>query len=527
MDFFRQYALTLVTFVPLLGFVVLMLLPARPKSLARWVALVFSLVPLAVAIAMWVLYQADPCTSIVEGACFEQKVMWFPLLNASYHLGVDGISLTMVLLTALLTPLAIIISWNIEERVRLYMALFLLLEMGMMGVFVSLDLLLFFVFWEFGLVPMYFLINIWGSANREYASLKFFLYTMAGSLGLLLSIQIIGLTTGTFDLTEITVAWPIIEQTMPRFAGIPTHVLKSIAFWLFTLAFAIKVPVWPFHTWLPDAHTEAPTAGSMLLAGVLLKLGAYGFLRLVLPLFPYQARFFSPVLAVLAMLAIVMGAYASFGQTDFKRLVAYSSVNHMGWVVLAIAAAAYVGVGGQYAGETQQLNAIIAVNGAVLQMFNHGISAAAMFALVGMMYDRLHTRDLTQMGGLWVVAPVYGGIMIFSSMASLGLPGLNGFVSEFMVVRGVFPVDPVFTAMTAISMLGLLFTGAYILKGIRHVLHGPLNEEAVERAHGASLEINLREVIAMAPLLVLMLAIGVFPAWIVGVINTTVTKLLS
>jgi NADH-quinone oxidoreductase subunit M len=407
------------------------------------------------------------------------------------------------------------------------MALFLLLEMGMMGVFVSLDLLLFFVFWEFGLVPMYFLINIWGSANREYASLKFFLYTMAGSLGLLLSIQIIGLTTGTFDLTEITVAWPVIEETLPRFAGVSIYVLKSVAFWLFALAFAIKVPVWPFHTWLPDAHTEAPTAGSMLLAGVLLKLGAYGFLRLVLPLFPYQARFFSPVLAVLAMLAIVMGALASFGQTDFKRLVAYSSVNHMGWVVLAIAAAAYVGVGGQYAGETQQLNAIIAVNGAVLQMFNHGISAAAMFALVGMMYDRLHTRDLTQMGGLWVVAPVYGGIMIFSSMASLGLPGLNGFVSEFMVVRGVFPVDPVFTAMTAISMLGLLFTGAYILKGIRHVLHGPLNEEAVERAHGASLEINLREVIAMAPLLVLMLAIGVFPAWIVGVINTTVTKLLS
>jgi NADH-quinone oxidoreductase subunit M len=498
MDFFRQYALTLVTFIPLLGFVVLMLIPARPKSLARWVALIFSLVPLAIAIAMWVLYQADPCTSIVEGACFEQEVMWFPLLNASYHLGIDGISLTMVLLTTLLTPLAIIISWNIEERVRLYMALFLLLEMGMLGVFVSLDLLLFFVFWEFGLVPMYFL-----------------------------SIQIIGLTTGTFDLTEITTVWPTIEETLPRFAGVSIYVLKSVAFWLFALAFAIKVPVWPFHTWLPDAHTEAPTAGSMLLAGVLLKLGAYGFLRLVLPLFPYQARYFSPVLAVLAMLAIVMGAYASFGQRDFKRLVAYSSVNHMGWVVLAIAAAAYVGVGGQYAGETQQLNAIIAVNGAVLQMFNHGISAAAMFALVGMMYDRLHTRDLTQMGGLWVVAPVYGGIMIFSSMAALGLPGLNGFVSEFMVVRGVFPVDPVFTAMTAISMLGLLFTGAYVLKGIRHVLHGPLNEEAVERAHGAPLEINLREIVAMAPLLVLMLAIGVFPAWIVGVINTTVTRLLS
>ncbi|HLV45071.1 MAG TPA: NADH-quinone oxidoreductase subunit M, partial [Aggregatilineales bacterium] len=418
-------------------------------------------------------------------------------------------------------------SWNIDDRVRTYMALFLLLEMGMMGVFVALDLLLFFVFWEFGLVPMYFLINIWGSANRRYASFKFFIYTMAGSLGLLLSIQIIGLVTGTFDLTEIMAVWPTIEQTLPRFAGVSMSVVKSIAFWLFTLAFAIKVPVWPFHTWLPDAHTEAPTAGSMLLAGVLLKLGAYGFLRLVLPLFPEQARMFSPVLGVLAVLAIVLGAYASFGQNDFKRLVAYSSVNHMGWVVLAIAVAAWVGVGGAYADETQQLNAIIATNGAVLQMFNHGITAAAMFALVGMVYDRLHTRDLRLMGGLWVLAPVYGGILIFSSMASLGLPGLNGFVSEFMVLRGVFPVDPIFTVLTAISMLGLLITGAYILKAIRHVLHGPLNEDAVARTHGVPLEISLREIVAIAPLLVLMLLIGVFPGWLVSVINATVTQLLS
>lgn len=527
MEFIRTNALTLTTFIPLLGAVVLMLLPRTQKNVVRWVALVFSLVPLVLAVLMWFWFQAHPCTDIVAEACFEQKAIWFPLLNASYHLGVDGISITMVLLTALLTPLAIIMSWTIEERVNLYMALFLLLEMGMMGVFVSLDLMLFFVFWEFGLVPMYFLINIWGSANREYASLKFFLYTMAGSLGLLLSIQIIGLTTGTFDLTEIMVRWPTIADELPTFAGVSINVVKSVAFWLFALAFAIKVPVWPFHTWLPDAHTEAPTAGSMLLAGVLLKLGAYGFLRLVLPLFPYQARFFSPVLAVLAMMAIVMGALASFGQTDFKRLVAYSSVNHMGFVVLAIAVAAYVGVGGAYEGQTNQLNAIIATNGAVLQMFNHGISAAAMFALVGMMYDRLHTRDLTKMGGLWVVAPVYGGVMIFASMASLGLPGLNGFVSEFMVVRGVFPVSPVFTLMTAISMLGLLFTGAYILKAIRYVLHGPLNEEAVARAHGAPLEIKPREIVALAPLMVLMLVIGVFPAWIVQVINDTVTQLLT
>ncbi len=530
MDFIQANALTLVTFTPLLGSAVIMLLPARAKNLIRWVALLFSLVPLILAVLMWIWFQQAPCYNIVERACFDQKIVWFPLLNASYHLGVDGISMTMVLLTALLTPLAVLISWSIEDRVRLYMALFLMLEMGMMGVFVTLDLMMFFVFWEFGLVPMYFLINLWGSGNREYASMKFFLYTMAGSLGLLLSIQLIGLTMRTFDLPTIMVHW---ISNSPEFfpggklLGVNLTVIKNIAFWLFTIAFAIKVPVWPFHTWLPDAHTEAPTAGSMILAGVLLKLGAYGFLRLVLPLFPVQAHNFAPVLAVLATLAIVLGAYASFGQTDFKRLVAYSSVNHMGWVVLAVAAAGWVGLGGRYDPEGHnQLNATIAVNGAVLQMFNHGLSAAAMFALVGMVYDRIHTRDLTKMGGLWVVAPVYGGIMIFSAMASLGLPGLNGFVSEFMVVRGVWPVDPLFTLTTAISMLGLLFTGAYILKAVRHVLHGPLNQDAVEMAHGRPLEINAREVIAMAPLLVLMLVIGVFPAWIVGVINDTVSHLL-
>jgi NADH-quinone oxidoreductase subunit M len=527
MDFIRQNLLTLITFIPLAGGMLIMVFPGKSKNAVRWLALLVSLIPLALALMGWMWFTAAPCHDLVQHACFEQKALWFPILNSYYHLGVDGISMTMVLLTTLLTPLAILISWSIEDRVKLYMALFLTLEMGMLGVFVSLDLLLFFVFWEFGLVPMYFLINMWGSANRQYASFKFIIYTMAGSLGLLLSIQLIGLTMGTFDLTEIMVRWPALAPES-RLVGVAVGVVKNVAFWLFVLAFAIKVPIWPFHTWLPDAHTEAPTAGSMILAGVLLKLGAYGFLRLVLPLFPTQAHNFAPVLAVLAMLAIVLGAFSSFAQTDFKRLVAYSSVNHMGWVVLAVAVAGWVGVGGQHDPEgINQLNAIIATNGAVLQMFNHGISAAAMFALVGMMYDRLHTRDLTQMGGLWVVAPVYGGIMIFTSMASLGLPGLNGFVSEFMVVRGVWPVSPIFTLMTIISMLGLLFTGAYILKAIAHVLHGPLNQDAVAMAHGRSLEINLREVVALAPLLVLMLLIGVFPAWLVGVINNTVTLLLS
>ncbi|NDJ54902.1 MAG: NADH-quinone oxidoreductase subunit M [Chloroflexi bacterium] len=534
-QFLRENIITLVTFLPFLGGGIVMLLPANAKTLTRWVALVASLVPLGLALLMWVWFNQDPCHNVIAGACFEQQLTWFPLVNASYHVGVDGISMAMVLLTTILTPLAILMSWDIEDRVRLYMGLFLTLEMGMLGVFVSLDLLLWFVFWEFGLVPMYFLIYIWGSDNREYASFKFMIYTMAGSLGLLLSVQLIGLTMGTFDLTELMMLWPEFgAEGGTLFGVLGVGVVKTIVFLMFVLAFAIKIPIWPFHTWLPDAHTEAPTAGSMILAGVLLKLGAYGFIRLVLPLFPLEARAFAPALAVLGMLGIVLTAYASFGQTDFKRLVAYSSVNHMGWVVLALAAAAWVGMGSQFdaSGGVDQLNATIALNGAVLQMFNHGISAAAMFALVGMMYHRLHTRDLTKMGGLWAVAPIYGGIMIFSSMASLGLPGLNGFVSEFMVVRGVWAVGagemavPIFPIMIGISMLGLLFTGAYILKGIRTVLLGPLNEDAVDMAHGHSLEINLRETIAMVPLLALMLVLGVFPAWLLSVINGTVTEML-
>jgi NADH-quinone oxidoreductase subunit M len=389
------------------------------------------------------------------------------------------------------------------------MMLFLFLETGMLGVFMAVDLLIFFVFWEIGLVPMYFLINQWGSANRNYASLKFMIYTMGGSLGLLLAIQLLGVLYGTFDLVTIIEKWNAASGLL---LGFPVESVKAVIFWAFVVAFAIKVPVWPFHTWLPDAHTEAPTAGSMILAGVLLKLGAYGFLRLVLPLYPEQAQYYAGALAFLAVAAIVFGAFAAYGQTDFKRLVAYSSVNHMGFVLLGIAAAA------KAAGT---LDANIALNGAVLQMFNHGLSAAGMFFLVGVIYERTHTRNLNELGGLFPLVPVYGGILIFTSMASLGLPGLNGFVSEFLVVRGAWPILPVYTA---IAMLGLLFTGAYILKGIKSVLHGPLNEHWAHGEHKVT-EINTREIIVMAPLMALILIIGIWPAWILDVINKAMMML--
>ena len=506
MDFIYSHLLSLILFLPAISALILFLLPSGRIGVLRWFAFLASLIPFALSILLWINYLPEQ-----TGFQFEEQYGWYEAIHSTLHLGVDGISLTMVLLTTLLTPLAILASFSISDRVKAYMMLFLFLETGMLGVFMSLDLLIFFVFWEIGLVPMYFLINQWGSANRNYASLKFMIYTMGGSLGLLLAVQMLGVRFGTYDIVQLYSLWKSLDPG-ELFLGMSVSTVKAVAFWAFVIAFAIKVPVWPFHTWLPDAHTEAPTAGSMILAGVLLKLGAYGFLRLVLPFYPAEAKIFAGALAVLATAAIVFGAFGSYAQSDFKRLVAYSSVNHIGFVVLGIAAA------GLAAGTT---DAHIAMNGAMLQMFNHGLSAAGMFFLVGVIYERTHTRNLNDFGGLFPLVPVYGGILIFTSMASLGLPGLNGFVSEFLVVRGAYPV---LTAYTAISMLGLVFTGAYILKGIRNVLHGPLNEHWAHGEHKLT-EINTREILVMAPLMVLILVIGVWPMWILDVINKTVVAL--
>lgn len=508
MDFITNHLLSLILFLPTVAAALVLCLPSRRLNLIRWTAFIASLVPLILTIFVWLRF--NPIVDPNQPFQFQEQALWYGAINSSYHLGIDGISLPMILLATLLTPLGILTSFSVTDRVKAFMSLFLFLETGVLGVFMSLDLLLFFVFWEIGLVPMYFLINQWGSANRNYASLKFILFTMGGSLGLLLAIQAIGVVSGTFDLVQLFASWPSLAQT--TLFGISTETFKAAAFWAFVIAFAIKVPIWPFHTWLPDAHTEAPTAGSMILAGILLKLGAYGFLRLVLPLYPVESQHYAPWLAALATAAIIFGALAAFGQTDFKRLVAYSSINHMGFVILGIAAAAAT-LSSTDAGA--KLSANIAVNGSVLQMFNHGLSSAGMFFLVGVIYERTHTRNLNDFGGLWPLVPVYGGILVFTSMASLGLPGLNGFVSEFMVVRGSWPI---LTAATALSMIGLFFTGVYVLKAIRQVLHGPLNEHW----KGHLSEINLREICVIAPLMVLMLVIGIWPAWILEMINRAV-----
>ncbi len=514
MEFVQDNILNLVIFFPLLASLIVLLLPGDAKGTVRGLALVLSLVPLLLVIYMWVTYDRFDA-----GMQFEYQHEWFSVLGSSYHIGIDGISLTMLLLTTILTPLAILASFGIEERVNVYMSLFLLMEAAMLGLFSSLDLMIFFIFWEFGLVPMYFLIKIWGGKDRDYASFKFIIYTMAGSLGLLLAIQLIGLSTGTFDIIELMDVWVNLPAggVLPN-TGLSTDTVKTIAFWAFFIAFAIKIPVWPFHTWLPDAHTQAPTAGSMILAGVLLKLGAYGFLRLTIPLFPEQAYLTAGILATLGMLSIVLGGYAAFGMWDFKRLVAYSSVNHMGFVVLGLAVFAFA-YGREFVDPKITTDAITAANGAVFQMFNHGLSAAGMFFLVGVIYERTHTRDLKLYGGIWSVLQLYGGILIFTSMASLGLPGLNGFVSEFLVVAGSWDI---FTVQLALSMLGLFMTGAYILKAIGQTLHGPIKEEWRGLPH-----MTIREHLVIWPLMILMLTLGIWPQWVLVYINDTVTAILG
>jgi NADH-quinone oxidoreductase subunit M len=514
MDFIQNNLLNIVIFLPALAALVIFLLPEDEKNLIRRLAFVLSLAPLALVLVLWFSYDR-----FAAGIQFEVLAPWFPSIGASYHVGIDGISLSMFLLTTILTPLAILASFNIEEHVRMYMTLFLIMETAMLGLFASLDLIIFFIFWEFGLVPMYFLIKLWGGADRDYASFKFFVYTMAGSLGLLLSIQVMGLAAGTFDIPELMNVWVALPAggLLPN-SGLPVDLVKAFSFWAYVIAFAIKVPIWPFHTWLPDAHTQAPTAGSMILAGVLLKLGAYGFIRLVIPLFPEQAHTTAGVLATFGMLSIVLGGFAAYAQWDFKRLVAYSSVNHMGFVVLGIAVMAYVyGLPGT--SQALSNDAIMATSGAVFQMFNHGLSSAGMFFLVGVVYERTHTRDLKRYGGLWATLPAFGAILIFTSMASLGLPGLNGFVSEFMIVRGSWGI---FTLQLALSMIGLLMTGAYILKGIGQTLHGPVKEEWFGLK-----DMTLREHMVIWPLMALMLSLGIWPQWLLVFINDTVTRIFS
>jgi NADH-quinone oxidoreductase subunit M len=483
--------LTTITFLPTLGAVALLLLDGRDQRRLRLVAFWVSAATFVVSLGLWIGFKNEP------GMQFEERAAWIPISGISYHLGVDGISLLLVLLTTFLTPLCILSAWTqITTRVKEFLVAMLLLETAMVGVFCALDLFLFFVFWEAMLIPMYLIIGVWGGPRRVYASVKFILYTMAGSALMLLAILALyylhGSRTGnyTFDYA------PLAQMILDFRVQVPL-------FLAFALAFAIKVPMFPFHTWLPDAHVEAPTAGSVILAGVLLKMGTYGFIRFCLPLFPHASAVFAPAIFVLAIIGILYGAWVSMVQPDLKKLIAYSSVSHLGFVMLGLFA----------------LNAQGVVGG-IIQMVNHGLSTGALFLMVGMIYERRHSRLIADFGGLWAILPLFSAVFLVVTLSSIGLPGLNGFVGEFLILVGAFQVSrPVAVLATG----GIIFAAVYMLWMYQRVFFGPVRHEEVRKLR----DLGPREVLTVAPLLLLIVWIGVYPTPFTAVTEPAVAELIS
>jgi NADH-quinone oxidoreductase subunit M len=463
------HLVSLLVALPLAGALVVALTPRAAETLAKRVGLGVSFATFLASLQLVSGFKD------VAGYQFEERLAWIPSWGISYHVGVDGLSLWLVILTTFLTPLCLLGSWSqIHSRVREFVLFMLLLEAGMIGVFVALDLFLFYVFWEAMLIPMYFLIGIWGHERRIYAAVKFFLYTFAGSVLMLVAFLVLYRASGawTFDIPALVVS----------------PVAPALQTWLFlgcAVAFAIKVPMFPFHTWLPDAHVEAPTAGSVILAGVLLKMGGYGFLRLAIPLFPDAAQRLAPLVAVLAVVGIVYGALVSLVQPDLKKLVAYSSVSHLGFVMLGIAALSTIGV-----------------TGAVYQMLNHGISTGALFFLVGMLYDRRHTRLISEFGGLRQAMPWYFALFLLISLSSIAVPGTNGFVGEFLILLGAWGFSP---RLVAFASLGVILAAAYVLWMVKRVFYGELKNP---KNQGLP-DLSPREVAVLLPLVALAILMGV------------------
>ncbi len=469
--------LTTVLFLPAAGALALAVLPSGRTSVLRAIALVTTLAAFGASIFLWVGFNPD--TSEMQ---FVEDVSWFSIggFEARYTLGLDGLSLFLVLLTTLIMPLCILSSWHVEKHLRAYLISMLSLQVGMIGVFIALDLVLFYLFWEVMLIPMYLLIGIWGGENRIYAAVKFFLYTAAGSLLMLAALISLYYYNGgnNFNIVEITRRLTEGTVVIPPGAA-------SWMFLAFFVAFAIKVPLFPFHTWLPDAHVEAPTAGSVVLAGVLLKMGTYGLLRFCLPMFPEAALQYANTISWLAVIAIIYGALVAMVQPDVKKLVAYSSVSHMGLIVLGI-----------FAFNLQ------AIEGATYQMLNHGISTGGLFLLVGMIYDRRHTRQIDEFGGLAQVMPKYAVFFMVITLSSIGLPGLNGFVGEFLTLQGTFLSNPTFGVLGA---MGIILSAVYMLWMYQRVF---LGQVTVEANKGLS-DLNGREIFLLCPLVILALWMGV------------------
>jgi len=476
--------ITLVLFLPLVGVVTILL---AKEELAKWIALAFSLVVVAASLPLWAMF--DVSTPAMQ---FVERHSWIASPPINYAVGVDGISLPLVLLTTFLGPLCVLVSWTaIQTRVREFMISLLVMETATLGVFVSLDFVLFYIFWEIMLIPMYLLIGVWGGPNRIYAAIKFFLYTLTGSVLLLVAILVLFFEGGqTFDILALSKA-----EYDPS--------LQNWLFWAFFVAFAVKVPMFPFHTWLPDAHVEAPTAGSVVLASVLLKMGAYGFLRLTLPILPDATAAFTPIIMTLSVVAIIYGAYMAFAQADLKKLIAYSSVSHMGFVTLGI-----------FAFNAQ------GVEGAILQMVNHGITTGALFMCIGIIYERTHSREIVDNSGLAKPMPRFATFLVIFGLSSVGLPGMNSFVGEFLVLIGTFLWSKLAATLAA---LGVILAAAYILWMLQRVVYGVPSSHMAPKLY----DMNWREMSMLLPLVGFVFWIGLYPKPLLDVMHASVNNLVQ
>jgi NADH-quinone oxidoreductase subunit M len=492
--FANDHILSTILSTPLVGSIILLFIPRERADLHRWIGNLFGFLGLLVSLPLiWRFRLASGAPRFQ----FVQDLDWIHSIGARYTLGIDGLSFLMVMLTTVLGAISILSSWSaIRKREKEYYILFLLLQTGMLGVFMSLDFVLFYVFWEVMLVPMYFLIGVWGSERRLYAAIKFFLYTLAGSVLMLLAILAIYSNAHTFSIKDI------LEAGHPIF----TLTLEKWLFWGFFFAFAIKVPMFPFHTWLPDAHTEAPTAGSVILAGVLLKMGTYGFLRFSVPMLPYATNQFRGIMIVLSLVAIVYGALVCMMQKDMKKLIAYSSVSHLGFCTLGIFALTPLGI-----------------QGSIIQQINHGISTGALFLIVGVLYERRHTRLISEFGGLSTPMPNFAALYLIITLSSLGMPLLNGFVGEFTILRGAFDVPVYGWRWATWGVIGVILGAAYLLWLYQRVMFGnvtnPVNETLPD--------LNWREYATLVPLIVLAFWIGIYPRPLFRVLDLPARRLVE